>query len=215
MLKYEAIYPPEPPILGYIHDEAIYPRDCCFVLRSRESWVKEARVVKVNEKPYKIAKTLRWDRATNKMLKDIPLELFGIWQTKEYEPPVAENGVVPRNAYGNVEMFKDCMLPIGTVHLELPGLNKICKKLNVDCAQAIVGFDSSGGWPYPVYKGFIICKEFEEKVVDAWAREQEEAEEKEREKFEKRVYGNWKKLIKGLLIRERLMQKYNNFEEKH
>lgn len=213
LLKYEAIYPPEPPILGYIRDEAIYPRDCCFNLHSRETWLKEAKQVKLNEQPYKIVRTMRWDRAQNKMHKDIPLELFGIWQVKDFEPPVAENGVVPRNAYGNVELFKACMLPIGTVHLQLPGLNRICKKIGVDCAQAIVGFDSNGNWPFPVYDGFVVCKEFEQKVIDAWTKEQDEAERKEQEKYEKRVYGNWKKLIKGLLIRERLMQKYNNFED--
>lgn len=32
---------------------------------------------------------------------------------------------------------------------------------------------------------------------------------KENEKIEQRVYGNWKKLIKGLLIRERLKAKYD------
>lgn len=34
-------------------------------------------------------------------------------------------------------------------------------------------------------------------------------ERKEIEKVEQRVYGNWKKLIKGLLIRERLKAKYD------
>lgn len=58
-----------------------------------------------------------------------------------------------------------------------------------------------------------MCKEFEEKVVDAWNRDRDEMERKEQEKIEKRVYGNWKKLIKGLLIRERLKIKYN-FEQK-
>lgn len=46
-------------------------------------------------------------------------------------------------------------------------------------------------------------------MIDAWNREQEEIEKKENEKYEKRVYGNWKKLIKGLLIRQRLKNKYN------
>lgn len=95
--------------------------------------------------------TLKFDRAKNKVIRDVPLELFGIWQTKDYEPPVAENGMVPRNSYGNVELFKKSMLPIGCVHLQLPGLNRVCKKLGIDCAQAVTGFDSSGGWPYPVY----------------------------------------------------------------
>lgn len=51
------------------------------------------------------------------MITDQLLEIFGIWQVQEYEPPTAENGVVPRNAYGNVDLFKSCMLPKGTVHI--------------------------------------------------------------------------------------------------
>lgn len=209
MLKFQAIYPPEPPILGYIREEAVYPRDCVFTLHSRESWVKEARVVKLHEKAYKMVTTMKWDRAKNKVIRDIPLEIFGIWQTQDYDPPTAENGLVPRNGYGNVELFKPQMLPHGTVHLQLPGLNKVCKKLNIDCAQAVVGFDSHGGFSHAVFDGYVVCKEFEEKVIDGWNREQEEIEKKEREKTDKRVFGNWRKLIKGLLIRERLKRKYD------
>lgn len=210
LLKFEGIYPPEAATVGFIREEAIYPRDCVFTMHSREVWVKQARVVKMHELPYKIVTARpKWDRATNKCIKDIPLELFGIWQTKEYEPPTAENGVVPRNMYGNVELFKACMLPKKTVHLQLPGLNKVCKKLGVDCAQAVVGFDFNGGFSHPVFDGFVVCEEFLEQVQDAWCREQEEVERKAEEKFEARVYGNWKKLIKGLFIRERLKRKYN------
>ena len=36
----------------------------------------------------------------------------------------------------------------------------------------------------------------------------EEQEQRERDKIEKRVYGNWRRLIRGLLIRERLQAKY-------
>lgn len=43
-------------------------------------------------------------------------------------------------------------------------------------------------------------------------QDQEEQERKEIEKTEARVYGNWKKLIRGLLIKERLKAKYG-FEE--
>lgn len=52
------------------------------------------------------------------MIKDQPLDIFGYWQTMDYEPPTAENGIVPRNAYGNVELFKPTMLPKKTVHLQ-------------------------------------------------------------------------------------------------
>lgn len=118
LLKFEAIYPPNPPTLGFVRGEEVYARECVHVLHSRELWVKQARVVKLGETPYKVVKARpKWERATNTVIKDLPLELFGVWQTGEYEPPVAENGIVPKNAYGNVELFKACMLPINTVHL--------------------------------------------------------------------------------------------------
>ena len=58
---------------------------------------------------------------SGQMLKDQPLEVFGKWQTELYIPPPAKDGKVPRNEYGNVELFKPWMLPKGTVHLPLQG----------------------------------------------------------------------------------------------
>ncbi|KMY93963.1 DNA repair protein complementing XP-C cells homolog isoform X1 [Drosophila simulans] len=210
LLKFQGLYPPDAPTLGFIRGEAVYSRDCVHLLHSREIWLKSARVVKLGEQPYKVVKARpKWDKLTRTVIKDQPLEIFGYWQTQEYEPPTAENGIVPRNAYGNVELFKDCMLPKKTVHLRLPGLMRICKKLNIDCANAVVGFDFHQGACHPMYDGFIVCEEFREVVTAAWEEDQQVQVLKEQEKYETRVYGNWKKLIKGLLIRERLKKKYN------
>ncbi|KAM8711515.1 hypothetical protein ACLKA7_000630 [Drosophila subpalustris] len=210
LLKFQGIYPPDAPTLGFIRGEAIYSRDCVHLLHSREIWLKSARVVKLGEQPYKIVKARpKWDKLTRTVIKDQPLEIFGYWQTQDYEPPTAENGIVPRNAYGNVELFKECMLPKKTVHLRLPGLMRVCKKLNIDCANAVIGFDFHQGACHPMYDGFIVCEEFGEIVTAAWEEDQQEQARKEQEKYESRVYGNWKKLIKGLLIRERLKRKYN------
>ncbi|XP_075972892.1 DNA repair protein complementing XP-C cells homolog [Anticarsia gemmatalis] len=213
LLKFEAIYPPDAAVLGFVRGEPVYARDCVYVCRSRDTWLKEAKVVKLAQEPYKVVKARpKWDKLSNKLITDKPLEVFGPWQVQDYEPPVAENGLVPRNAYGNVELFKECMLPKGTVHIKLPGLNRVAKKLNIDCAPAMTGFDFNGGWSHPVYDGFVVCQEFEEIIVDAWTKDQEEQERRELEKTEMRVYGNWRRLIKSLLIRERLKLKYG-FEE--
>ncbi|XP_055634446.1 DNA repair protein complementing XP-C cells homolog [Toxorhynchites rutilus septentrionalis] len=210
LLKFEGIYPPDAPTLGFIKDEPVYARECVHTLHSREIWLKQARTVKMFESPYKVVNARpKFDRASGQMQAAQPLDLFGYWQTQDYEPPTAENGIVPRNAYGNVELFKPCMLPKKTVHLQLPGLNRICKKLGIDCAQAVTGFDFHGGSSHPVYDGSVVCEEYKDIVVDAWYQEQEEGDKREQEKYEKRVYGNWKKLIKGLLIRKKLQNKYN------
>lgn len=91
----------------------------------------------------------------------------------------------------------------------VPGLNRTCKRMGIDCAQAVVGFDFHSGSSHPTFDGFVVCEEFAEKVVEQWFEDQKEADRKEEEKYNQRVYGNWKRLIKGLLIRERLQRKYN------
>ncbi|XP_071453015.1 DNA repair protein complementing XP-C cells [Hetaerina americana] len=210
LLKFEAIYPPDAPTMGFIRGEPVYSRDCVHQLHSRETWIKEAKSVRLGEQPYKIVKARpKYDKMSGKFVTDLPLELFGPWQVDDYIPPPAVDGKVPRNEYGNVDMYKSCMLPGGTVHLRLPGLNRVAKKLQIDCAPAVVGFDFHSGGCHPTYDGFIICEEFKDILIDAWNQEQEEQEKRQREKRKKRVYGNWVRLVRGLLIRESLQNKYS------
>ncbi|XP_053691031.1 DNA repair protein complementing XP-C cells homolog [Sabethes cyaneus] len=209
LLKFEALYPPDLPSLGFVRGEAIYARECLFILQTREKWFKQGRVVKPFETAYKVVKCWKYDREKNEWLGNQPCDIFGIWQTEEYDPPTAENGIVPRNEYGNVELFNPKMLPKKTVHLQLPGLNRVCRRLGIDCAPALTGFEMARMRMVPVYDGFVVCEEFGNQVVEEWYKDMEEEERKEQEKFEKRVYGNWKRLIRGLLVRRKLQNKYN------
>ncbi len=67
------------------------------------------------------------------------LELFGEWQTSTYIPPVATDGIVPCNEYGNVDLFKPEMLPVGCVHIVEPTAARLCRKLGINYAEAITG----------------------------------------------------------------------------
>ncbi|XP_069680610.1 DNA repair protein complementing XP-C cells homolog [Periplaneta americana] len=214
LLKFEAIYPPDAPTLGFVRGKPVYARECVHTLHSREIWMKEAKVVRLGEQPYKIVKARpKYDKMSGQFVKDLPLEVFGSWQVEDYIPPPAVDGKVPRNEYGNVELYKPCMLPKGTVHLQVPGLNRVARKLGIDCAPAVVGFDFHCGGSHPMFDGFIVCEEHKDTLLDAWNQEQDEAEKRHQEKLEKRVYGNWRRLIKGLLIRERLKLRYSFGDE--
>ncbi|XP_012327962.2 DNA repair protein complementing XP-C cells isoform X2 [Aotus nancymaae] len=213
LLKYEAIYPETAAILGYCRGEAIYSRDCVHTLHSRDTWLKKARVVRLGEVPYKMVKgysnRARKARLAQPQLRDEnDLGLFGYWQTEEYQPPVAVDGKVPRNEFGNVYLFLPSMMPVGCVQLNLPNLHRVARKLDIDCVQAITGFDFHGGYSHPVTDGYIVCEEFKDVLLTAWENEQAIIEKKEKEKREKRALGNWKLLTKGLLIRERLKRRY-------
>uniref|UniRef100_A0A665T0J5 Xeroderma pigmentosum, complementation group C n=1 Tax=Echeneis naucrates TaxID=173247 RepID=A0A665T0J5_ECHNA len=213
LLKYEAIYPPTSTVLGYCRGEPVYSRDCVHTLHSRDTWLKEARTVRLGEEPYKMVKGFsnrsRKARMMSEQKDEKDLPLFGEWQTEEYQPPIAVDGKVPRNDYGNVYLFKPCMLPIGCVHLRLSNLHRVARKLDIDAAPAVTGFDFHGGYSHAVTDGYIVCEEHEEVLRAAWVEEQELQKQKEKEKREKRAIANWTLLVKGLLIRERLKQRYS------
>uniref|UniRef100_A0A8C4GH74 Xeroderma pigmentosum, complementation group C n=1 Tax=Dicentrarchus labrax TaxID=13489 RepID=A0A8C4GH74_DICLA len=212
LLKYEAIYPSTATVLGYCRGEPVYSRDCVHTLHSKDTWLKEARTVRLGEEPYKMVKGFsnrsRKARMMAEQKDDNDLPLFGEWQTEEYQPPIAVDGKVPRNDYGNVYLFKPCMLPVGCVHVRLPNLNRVARKLDIDAAPAVTGFDFHGGYSHAVTDGYIVCEEHEEILRAAWVEEQELQKQKEKEKKEKRATANWTLLVKGLLIREKLKQRY-------
>ncbi|KAJ8393469.1 hypothetical protein AAFF_G00059420 [Aldrovandia affinis] len=212
LLKYEAIYPPTAAILGYCRGEAVYSRDCVHTLHSRDTWLKEARTVLLGEEPYKMVKGFsnraRKARQGAEQKDRDDLGLFGEWQTEEYQPPIAMDGKVPRNDYGNVYLFRPCMLPVGCVHVRLPSLHRVARKLDIDCASAVTGFDFHCGFSHPVTDGYVVCEEYQEVLQAAWENEQDILQKKEREKREKRAVDHWTLLVKGLLIRERLQRRY-------
>jgi len=43
--------------------------------------------------------------------------LYAEHQVELYLAPPIENGVIPKNGYGNIDLFVDSMLPLGAVHL--------------------------------------------------------------------------------------------------
>lgn len=76
-----------------------------------------------------------------------------------------------------------------------------------------MGFNFGCMGAVPAIEGYVVCSEHEDTLREAWEEEQVEAAKRAKEKQEKRVYGNWKKLIHGLIIRERLAAKYEFSKE--
>ncbi|KAK7884619.1 hypothetical protein WMY93_027742 [Mugilogobius chulae] len=196
LLKYEAIYPETATVLGYCRGEPVYSRcDCVHTLHSRDTWLKEARTVRLGEQPYKMVKGFsnrsRKARMMSENKDENDLALFGEWQTEDYQPPIAVDGS-------------------GLCSHKLANLNRVARKLNLDAAPAVTGFDFHGGYSHAVTDGYIVCEEHEEILRAAWVEEQELYKQKEKEKREKKALSNWTLLVKGLLIRERLKQRYGN-----
>jgi xeroderma pigmentosum group C-complementing protein len=209
LLKFEAIYPPDSTILGYCKGEPVYSRSCVFTLHTRETWLKEGRVVKKDEQPYKVVKARPKKGQSSLERETSTVEVFGKWQTEVYVPPPVVDGIVPRNEYGNVELFQPSMLPAGACHIKIPGIHKVARKLGISYAPAMMGWDFHSGHCCPVIEGIVVAQENEEVLLEAWSQEEQIIIEKQMKKRESRVLERWKKMTRCVLIRERVRRTYS------
>uniref|UniRef100_A0A0K0DER1 Ant_C domain-containing protein n=1 Tax=Angiostrongylus cantonensis TaxID=6313 RepID=A0A0K0DER1_ANGCA len=137
--------------LGEVRGHKVYPRSTVYTLQSANNWIKMARSVKEGEKPYKVVKARPKLNVPSEQREQRYLDVFGYWQTEPYRPPKVTNGRIPCNEFGNVYMYQPSMCPIGAVHLRLPGLPSIARRLGgLQCVPAVVGWDFNSCANFPM-----------------------------------------------------------------
>lgn len=60
----------------------------------------------------------------------------------------------------------------GTRQIDQPRVAGVCKRLCVDYAMAMTGFDVRGGRSVPRFEGVVVCEEFAELVLAESEKEQ-------------------------------------------
>lgn len=199
-------------------EEKVYLRTDVEKCLSAESWHKEGRRVKVGESPLKLvpirAVTLNRKREVDELERETGQKpkqgLYALRQTEYIIPPPITDGVIPKNAYGNIDCFVPTMVPEGAVHIPWPATLRICRKLGVDCAEAVTGFEFGSKMAVPVIQGVVVAEENEELVKDAWHIDAAEKRKKEKLKQDKLILSTWRKFIMGLRITERLQEEYGD-----
>lgn len=63
-------------------------------------------------------------------------------------------------------MWCEKCLPPGTVHLRLQRVVPVAKRLGIDFAPAMVGFEFRNGRSVPVYEGIVVCDEFKGAILE-------------------------------------------------
>ncbi|OKL57159.1 hypothetical protein UA08_07442 [Talaromyces atroroseus] len=197
-------------------EENVYRRADVVRCLSAESWHKEGRRPKIGETPLKRvpirAVTLMRKREVEEAQRETgkkPLQgLYAMYQTEFIIPPPIQNGVIPKNDYGNIDCFVPSMVPRGATHIPWGGTVRICKKLGIDYAEAVTGFEFGSKMAVPVIEGVVVAEENADLVKDAWRADQEVRREKERLAQEKRILQTWRKFVMGLRIMERVQTEY-------
>eukprot|EP00698_Gefionella_okellyi_P008280 TRINITY_DN2048_c0_g1_i1.p1 TRINITY_DN2048_c0_g1~~TRINITY_DN2048_c0_g1_i1.p1 ORF type:complete len:918 (-),score=232.38 TRINITY_DN2048_c0_g1_i1:1333-4086(-) len=206
LLKFEAIRPTAEPV-GKCGKFDVYRRSDMTELHTRERWPREGRVVRDDEAPFKTVKGRK--RLATADAEPVMAQLFGDWQTELLVPPRAENGIVPKSQYGNVELFHERSLPEGCVHINLPRIAAAARKVGCDFATAMTGWDHHKGRPTPVIQGIVICAEFETAVRDMHNVIEQKRIENSIKKRSVAAIARWRTLTKKLLVRSRMQEKYD------
>jgi xeroderma pigmentosum group C-complementing protein len=202
-------------------DEPVYLRKDVVQVKSAETWHKQGRAPLPGEQPlkrvpYRAATTNRRrelaeaEAATGeKALQG----LYGFDQTDWIIPPPIENGVIPKNEYGNIDLFAEHMCPEGAVHVPYRGAARVAKRLGVDFAEAVVDFEFGHRMAVPVIQGVVVAAEHLDRVMEELAKDEAEKRRKEDEKRRKVALGMWRKFVMGLRIVERIRLDYGQVRE--
>ncbi|KAF8073973.1 hypothetical protein FPV67DRAFT_1606155 [Lyophyllum atratum] len=224
----QVIHPPPPdtPELGKFRGESVYPRSAVVSLKTAENWMRsEGRTVKEGEQPLKMVKiragTISRMRELEVMKDELKAAgepgasveetmqgLYARSQTEQYKPDPIINGKVPKNNFGNIDLYVPSMLPRGAVHVPFKGVAKIARKLGFDYAEAVTGFEFKKRRAFPVIEGVVVAQENEAALLEAYWEAEQNAQEKARVKREERVIKQWTRLVHGLRIRQRLQAQY-------
>ena len=215
-LKREEVVPASTRQLGLFRGDPVYPRAAVLSVKAAEAWMREGMAVKEGEQPLKNVKQ-RAVTINKRRIQELALQegqepimqgLYSRSQTEPIIPPPIVNGVIPKNSYGNLDLFAPHMLPAGAAHIPFKNARKAAKELEIDFAEAVTGFEFHKRRAIPVISGIVVAAENEEVVLQAhWAAESAAAE-KEIVKRRERCLKRWKKLIIGLRVRSRIQGEY-------
>ncbi|KFH45197.1 DNA repair protein-like protein [Hapsidospora chrysogenum ATCC 11550] len=206
---------------GKIEEEEVYLRSDVLNVKSAETWHKQGRAPLAGEEPLKRvpyrAATLNRRReimeAEAATGQKVLQGLYSLDQTDWIIPPPIKDGIIPKNEYGNIDLFAEHMCPEGAAHVPFRGAVKVCKRLQIDYAEAVVDFEFGHRMAVPVIQGVVIAEEHHDRVMEELQKDEAERVRKEDEKRRKAALGKWRKFLMGMRIVERIRQDYGEVDE--
>lgn len=201
--KYEVIFPKDP-VVGFLNDEPVYLRENVHLLHTKDRWIRQMREVIEGEKALKEVKSKNGTDAT--------VGLFGKWQTKPLQIDKVVDGKVPRGVHGNVDLWTEEHLPAGGTHVNMAFAKQAARKLNVDFAPAMTGFELRRGRSVPKIEGVVVASEKADIVRDAARELERAAKEREDKRLRMAAEEQWNKLLRKMHAREKVRLKYGNPE---
>lgn len=211
--------------------EKIYRRRDVRAGKSVDKWYRLGREINPGEEPVKVLPRRKRPQRRGRRAADddqddsssddpvlgpspakgIPIFTFD--QTSLYVPPPVVAGRVPKNKFGNLDLYVPSMVPAGGAHVSHPRAGHAAHILGVDYAPALTGFDWRGRKGTAVYHGVVVPAEAEagvRAVIDGFEDLEAMLEE---EKRSQRALATWKRLLRGMRIRKSVFGDEDVFDE--
>lgn len=192
--------------------ESVYRRADVHVVKSADGWYRLGRSVKAGEQPLKRIRPSRnkviaiddvfGDDSDRDSVQETPL--YAIFQTDLYEPPPVVDGQVPKNNYGNIDVYIESMVPKGGFHLKHPDASLAAKILGISFADAVTGFQFKGRHGTAVTNGIVAAEEYREALLAVLHGLRDERAQEEEEHRSKVALWMWKRLLAKLRVMERI-----------
>ncbi|KAK4145203.1 uncharacterized protein C8A04DRAFT_35925 [Dichotomopilus funicola] len=195
--------------------ERIYRRRDVHIARTRERWYRMGRVVRDGEEPVKSVPKRRVHDNDDDIDDPDKVGLFGDLahgntplytesQTDLYTAPPVVAGRVPKNKFGNLDLYVPSMVPRGGAHIRHDRAAQAAFTAGVDYAPALTGFEFRGRQGTAVLSGVVVPEECADGVWAVIRGLEGMEEEEERERRARRAMRMWSWFLKGLRIRERI-----------
>ncbi|KAI1116485.1 Rad4-domain-containing protein [Nemania sp. NC0429] len=192
--------------------EKVYRRRDVRFARSREKWYRLGREVLPNEipvkfitKPPKPHDGLHSDEARELGEGETNgTPLYTMDQTEVYKAPPIVNGKIPKNRYGNLDLYVPSMVPQGGVYIDDDLGARAAFTLGIDYAPALTGFHFSGRKGTAVLRGVVVAAEHEEAMRAVINGLQDQEVEMERERRSRQALSMWRLFLMNLRIRARI-----------
>ncbi|OAA62837.1 DNA repair protein [Niveomyces insectorum RCEF 264] len=233
-LRRHEVLLPNAPVAGTVSAgsrgalERIYRRRDVRVAYSADRWYRLGRVVLPNEIPAKWLPPATRPRANRNRAHDddddddddddsidniirngghpppAGTPLYTPEQTVLYEAPPVVDGRVPKNKFGNIDVYVPSMVPAGGVHVTDDGTARAAVLLGLDYAPALTGFRFEGRQGTAVLRGAVVATEHADAVRAVLAGLADLEAEAEAARRTRVALRTWAVLLRGLRIRARI-----------
>lgn len=132
--------------------------------------------------------------------------LYAFSQTSLYVPPPVVHGRIPKNAFGNLDIYVPSMVPPGGYHVKHTLAKNAARLIGVDYADAVTGFQFKGRHGTAVTSGVIVAQEYRDAVEAVIEGFQYDQENEQARMYSLECLKMWRRFLAGLRIKERLSE---------